>query len=263
MRAVLTVVRKELAGLFASPIAYIALTAMALSMSLFFLDNLKAFNTQIMLLQTRTAFNQIGAGMMPPGLNLFEQVLLPTVTETALVLLAVIPLITMGTFCEERTRRTDELLLTLPLSHTQVAAGKFLATYVFLVAVVAVAALLPAISAAHTELDMGPILASLAGLLLLSFALASIGLLCSALAANQLVAALSAYAISMAILDFSWMMEFTGDTADRVLQYLSLMTHMGGFPRGIISLADIVYFTGLGLGGFLLARVSLALERIN
>jgi len=263
MRAVLTVVRKELTGLFASPIAYIALTAMALSMSLFFLDNLKAFNTQIMLLQTRTAFNQIGAGMMPPGLNLFEQVLLPTVTETALVLLAVIPLITMGMFCEERTRRTDELLLTLPLSHTQIAAGKFLATFVFLIAVVAIAALLPAISAAHTELDTGPILASLVGLLLLSFALASIGLLCSALADSQLVAALSAYAISMAILDFSWMMEFTGDTADRVLQYLSLMTHMGGFPRGIISLGDIVYFSGLGLGGFLLARVSLALERIN
>ena len=154
MRATLTVVRKELTGLFASPIAYIALTAMALSMSLFFLDNLKAFNTQIMLLQTRTAFNQIGAGMMPPGLNLFEQVLLPTVTDTALVLLAIIPLITMGMFCEERTRRTDELLLTLPLSNTQIAAGKFLATFVFLVAVVAVAALLPAISAAHTELDM-------------------------------------------------------------------------------------------------------------
>lgn len=263
MRAMLTVVRKELTGLFASPIAYIALTAMALSMSLFFLDNLKAFNTQIMLLQTRTAFNQIGAGMMPPGLNLFEQVLLPTVTDTSLVLLAVIPLITMGMFCEERTRRTDELLLTLPLSHTQIAGAKFLATFVFLVAVVALASLLPAISAARTELDMGPILASLAGLLLLSFAVASIGLLCSALAANQLVAALSAYAVSMAILDFSWMMEFTGDAVDRVLQYLSLMTHMAGFPRGILSLTDIVYFAGLGLGGFLLARVSLALERIN
>jgi ABC-2 type transport system permease protein len=263
MRAVLTVLRKELTGLFASPIAYIALTAMALSMSLFFLDNLKAFNTQLMLLQTRTAMSQIGAGMIPPGLNLFEQVLLPTVTETALVLLAVIPLITMGMFCEERTRRTDELLLTLPLSHTQIALGKFLATFVFLMAVVAISALLPAISAAHTELDTGPILASLAGLLLLSFALASIGLVCSALAANQLVAALSAYAISMAILDFSWIMEFTGDTMDRVLQYLSLMTHIGSFPRGVIPLTDIVYFLGLGLGGFLLARVSLALERIN
>ncbi|MGW8321892.1 MAG: ABC transporter permease [Thermodesulfobacteriota bacterium] len=263
MRAMLTVVRKELNGLFSSPIAYIALTALALSMSLFFLDNLKAFNTQIMILQTRTAFNQISAGILPPGLNLFEQVLLPTVTDTALVLLAVIPLITMGMFCEERTRRTDELLLTLPLSHTQIAAGKFLATFVFLVAVVAISALLPAVSAATTGLDTGPILASLVGLLLLSFAIASIGLLCSALATNQLVAALSAYAISMAILDVSWMMEFTGDTTDRVLQYLSLMTHMGSFPRGIISLTDIVYFTGLGLGSFLLARVSLALERIN
>jgi ABC-2 type transport system permease protein len=263
MKAVLTILRKELTALFASPIAYIALTAMALSMSLFFLDNLKAFNTQIMLLQTRTAFNQIGAGIIPPGLNLFEQVLLPTVIETALVLLAVIPLITMGVFCEERTRRTDELLLTLPLSHTQIVAGKFLATFVFLLAVVAIASFLPAISAATTGLDTGPILASLVGLLLLSFALASIGLLCSALATNQLVAALSAYAVSMAILDFSWMMEFTGNATDRVLQYLSLMTHMGSFPRGVIPLADIAYFTGLGLGGFLLARVSLTLERIH
>ena len=263
MRSVLTVLRKELTGLFASPIAYIALTAMALSMSLFFLDNLKAFNTQIMLLQTRTAFNQIGAGVLPPGLNLFEQVLLPTVTETALVLLAVIPLITMGMFCEERTRRTDELLLTLPLSDTQVAAGKFLATFVFLIAVVAITALLPAISAAHTGLDPGPIMASVVGLLLLSFALASLGLLCSALATNQLVAAVSAYAVSMAILDFGWLMEFTGNAADRVLQFLSLMTHMASFPRGVISLTDIVYFMRLCLGGFLLARVSLALERIT
>ena len=263
MRGVLTVLRKELTGLFASPIAYIALTAIALSMSLFFLDNLKAFNTQIMLLQTRTAFDQISAGVIPPGMNLFEQVLLPTVTETALVLLAVIPLITMGTFCEERTRRTDEMLMTLPLSHTQIAAGKFLATFVFLLAVVAIAALLPAISAAHTGLDTGPILASLLGLLFLSFALASLGLLCSALAANQLVAALSAYAISMAILDFSWVMEFTGNAADRVLQYLSLMTHIASFPRGVISLSDIVYFSGLGLGGFLLARMSLTLERVH
>jgi ABC-2 type transport system permease protein len=101
------------------------------------------------------------------------------------------------------------------------------------------------------------------GLLFLSFALASLGLLCSALATNQLVAALSAYAVSMAILDFSWLMEFTGNTADRVLQFLSLMTHMASFPRGVISLADIVYFMGLCLGGFLLARVSLTLERIH
>ncbi len=263
MRAVLTVLRKELTGLFASPIAYLALTAMALSMSLFFLDNLKAFNTQLMLLQTQTAFDQIRAGTIPPGLNLFQQVLLPTVTDTALVLLALIPLITMGMFCEERARRTDELLMTLPLSHTQIAAGKFLATFVFLLAVVAVTALMPAIAAVHTGLDTGPILASVVGLLFLSFAVASIGLVCSALASNQLVAALSAYAISMAILDFSWMMEFTGNAVDRVLHYLSLMTHMAGFPRGVIALSDIVYFMGLCVGAFLLTRVSLALERIH
>ncbi len=263
MRGVGMLVRKELAELFASPIAYLALTAMALAMSLFFLDNLKAFNTQIMMLETRSPFDSITAGVIPPQMNLFEQVLLPTVTQTALVLLAIVPLITMGVFCEERTRRTDELLLTLPLGEGRIVAGKFLATFLFLVAVVALTELFPAVSAAYAGIDPGPILASCVGLLLLAFALAAIGLLCSALATNQLVAALAAYAVSSALFDLGWLTDFTGDTADRVLLFLSLADHLVGFPRGVIQLSDIVFFVALVLLGFLLARVSLILQRIT
>ena len=47
MRAVLTIVRKELTGLFASPIAFIALTAVALAMSLFFLDRSRSLRFQL------------------------------------------------------------------------------------------------------------------------------------------------------------------------------------------------------------------------
>lgn len=263
MRTVLAIVRKDLTGLFASPIAYIALTAVALSMSLFFLENLRNFNAQIMLLQSRMAMDGVTAGMMPPGLNLFEQVLLPTVTDTALVLLAVIPLVTMGVFCEEKTRRTDEVLLTLPLSDTQVVAGKFLATYVFVFVLVAVTTLFPGISVAHTGIDPGPMAASFLGMLLFSFCLASIGLVCSALATNQLVAALSAYAVSLGVFDFGWLTQFAGNVVGPVLRFLSLLGHLEGFSRGLVSVTDIVYFASLCLFGFLLARVSLALERIN
>lgn len=263
MRAVRAIVRKELTELFASPIAYIALTAVALAMSLFFLENLRNFNAQLMLLQTRMAFDQLSAGMIPPGLNLFDQVLLPTMTDTALVLLAVVPLVTMGVFCEERARRTDELLLTLPLSDTQIAAGKFLATYIFLITLVAITSLFPGISVAHTGIDPGPMVASFVGMLLFTFCIASIGLVCSALAANQLVAALSAYAVLLGIFDFGWLTQFTGKMGVQALRFLSLLGHLEGFSRGIISMTDIVFFAGLCLFGFLLARVSLALERIN
>jgi ABC-2 type transport system permease protein len=263
MRVVLAIVRKELTVLFASPIAYIALTAVALSMSLFYLENLRTFNAQIMLMQSRMAMDGMTAGMLPPGLNLFDMVLLPTVTDTALVLLAVVPLVTMGVFCEEKTRRTDELLLTLPLSDTQVVAGKFLATYLFLTVLVAVTSLFPAISVAHAGIDPGPMVAAFIGMLFFSFCLASIGLVCSALATSQLVAALSAYAVCLGIYDFGWLTQFTDNLLGPALRFLSLLGHLEGFSRGVISLTHLVYFAGLCLFGFLLARVSLALERID
>lgn len=263
MRAVLAIARKELLGLFASPIAYAALTGVALATSLSFFDNLKSFNTELMVVQSRVVLTEGMMGAIPAKLNLFDQVLLPTVVQTALVLLVVVPLVTMGVFAEERTRRTDELLLTLPVSSTQVVAGKFLATYVFLFAVLVVTVLFPALTVAYTDLGGGPMLSVFVGMLLLAFALASIGLLCSTLTANQLVAALSAYAVSLALFDFAWATEFTGERLDRMLRFLSLHAHFESFPRGTVPLADVLYFLALCLLGFLLSRASLDLERVG
>lgn len=263
MRPILAIARKELLGLFASPIAYAALTGVALATSLSFFDNLKSFNTELMAIQSQVVLTEGMMGAIPAQLNLFDQVFLPTVVQTALVLLVVVPLVTMGVFAEERTRRTDELLLTLPVGSTQVVAGKFLATYVFLFAVLAVTLLFPALTVAYTDVGRGAMAAVFLGMVLLAFALASIGLLCSTLTANQLVAALSAYALSLAFFDFAWMTEFTGDRLDQILRFLSLRAHFESFPRGSVPLTDVAYFLSLCLLGFLLSRASLDLERIG
>lgn len=263
MRRVVAIVGKELVALFSSPVAYVALCAVSLAMSVFFFENLRAFNAQIMVLQSQAAFDEMGMGMLPPSVNLFDQVLVPTATQTALVFLAVVPLVTMGMFCEERVRRTDEILWTLPVRRSEVAAGKFLAAFVFLVGVVGTAVLLPVVSVANTNLDPGPMVTVSIGMLLLSFALASIGLLCSSLTDNQLVAALTAFVVSSALFDFGWLMEFTGDRMDKVLTFLSLVRHFESFARGLVPLADIVYFVALSLLAFLLTRAVLRLERIR
>jgi len=263
VRAILAIARKELEGLFASPIAYASLTAVALATSLSFFDNLKQFNTQLMLVQSRVVLSEGMMGAIPAGLNLFDMVFLPTVVQTALVLLVVVPLVTMGVFAQERTQRTDELLLTLPVTSTQVVAGKFLATYVFLFAVLLVTVLFPALTVAYTEIDEGPMLSVFVGMTLLAFALASIGLFCSTLTSNQLVAALSAYAISLTIFDFEWLTEFTEGRLDAALRFLSLQAHFESFPRGIVPLADVLYLLALCVMGFLLARAGLDLQRVH
>ncbi len=263
MRRAAAIAGKELVALFSSPVAYVALCAVSLAMSIFFFENLRAFNAQIMILQSQAAFDEMGMGVLPPNVNLFDQVLVPTATQTALVFLAVVPLVTMGMFCEERSRRTDEILWTLPVRRSEVAGGKFLAAFLFLVGVVAAAVLLPAVSVADTRLDPGPIVSVAIGMLLLSFALASIGLLCSALTNNQFVAALTAFVASSALFDFGWLTEFTGDQADRVLAFLSMVRHFESFARGLVPAADVLYFCSLSLLGFLLTRAALRVERIR
>ncbi|MCC7410564.1 MAG: ABC transporter permease [Gammaproteobacteria bacterium] len=262
-RAVVTVAARELAGLFVSPIAYIALTGVALAMSLFFFDNLRAFNAEVSMMQAQAVFSDLMAGEVPPDLNLIERVMVPTAIQTAFVFLGVVPLITMGVFAEERVRRTDEVLLTLPLPTTAVVAGKFLATYVFLLAVVGVTVLLPVVSVAYTGLSAGPVLASALGLLLLAFALAAVGLVCSALTSNQLVAALAAYALASAAFDFGWLQPLAGEWLAHALELLAIHPHFASFPRGVIPLADVGYFAVICLTGFLLTRAALELERLK
>ena len=263
MRAILAIARKELAELFASPIAYASLTAVALVTSLSFFDSLKNFNTQLMIVQSQVILSEGMMGAIPAELNLFDMVFLPTVVQTALVLLVVVPLVTMGVFAQERTRRTDELLLTLPVRNTQVVAGKFLATYIFLFTVLVVTVLFPALTVAYTDVGQGPMLTVFVGMVLLACALASLGLLGSSLTQTQLVAALSAYAVSLTLFDFNWMTEFTGERMDAVLRFLSLQAHFESFPRGLLPLEDVLYLLALCVMGFLLARAGLGVQRIH
>lgn len=254
---------RELAGLFFSPLAYFALTAVALAMSLFFFDNLRAFNAEVALLQAQAMFTDLMAADLPADVNLLDRVMYPTAVQTAFVLVAVVPLVTMGVFCEERARRTAELLYTLPLRTGSIVAGKFLATGVFLVAVILVAVLLPAIAVAVTGIAHGPLAASAIGLLALAFAIGTVGLLCSALAPNQLVAALAAYASSSALMDLGWLIPFADETLGRILQHVSLLTHFAAFPRGVIAGADLLYFALWCGAGLLLTRAALELERLE
>ncbi len=262
-RATLTVARRELTALFAAPIAWVALTGVALATGLFFFDNLRGYNAEIVMLQSQAMFAEVMGGDVPADMNLADRVLYPTAIQVAFAFVAVVPLVTMGVFAEERARRTDEFLFTLGLPRMAIAAGKFLATWAFITALVAITVLLPALGAARAGLDSGPLAALGAGFLLFGYALAAIGLVCSALTRNQLIAALAAYAASSAVFDLSWLFPMVPRTVALALEQLSLATHLGAFPHGVIAAVDVAYFAIVCVTGFLLACIALDLERIG
>jgi ABC-2 type transport system permease protein len=101
------------------------------------------------------------------------------------------------------------------------------------------------------------------GLLLLGTGIASIGLVCSAFTSNQLVAAISGWAVAFVLWDFSWASAFVSEGTAAVLDELALHGRYGSFSEGIVSLGDVAYFFSLAVVAMAVARFSFDLRRVS
>ena len=252
--------RKELAVLFGSPLAWLTLTGVGLVSALLFFDNLRVYN-QILFLYASTTMGGFDTDTIPTYVNLRDQVFLPVMETLALTLVGLVPLVTMRVFAEERARGTDELLATTLLTPGQIAAGKFAATFLFVAAMMALSFVYPAASIVRSHLGLPHLFAVYLGLFAFAIALASIGLACSAFTESQLLAAISAYSIAFVMYDFRWLAQFLPEGAMRWIDPLSLHPRFGAFAEGLVRPADLAYFAGYVLVAFALARLALDARR--
>src|ERR1700691_2269578 len=118
MRNILIICQKELRSYFVSPIAYLLLTMFALIFGFFFWNALGYFVIEGMEMQMR--------GQTVP-MNINEQIIRPLLSNTSVVGLFFIPMITMRLFAEEKRSGTIELLATSPVRDIEVILGKWLA----------------------------------------------------------------------------------------------------------------------------------------
>lgn len=167
---------------------------------------------------------------------------------TPWVFIFLIPAITMRSFSEERRTGTIELLLTKPLSEWQIVLAKFSAG-LLLVWI----ALLPTLIYYITiyqlgnpagNLDSGGIWGSYLGLFFLASAYVAIGLFCSTLTDNQIIAFLSAALLSFvmysgfqSIANFDLLGSF-----DNLVSNLGMQAHFNSLGRGVVDSRDVLYF---------------------
>ena len=177
------------------------------------------------------------------------------------VFLLLIPAITMRTLAEERQQRTLELLLTQPVTTTQIVNGKFLACWAL-----ASLALVPTLLYYYTvyelgsprgNLDSGAIAGSYIGLLFLAGIFCAIGIFASALSQNQIVgfvlAALLCFVVYQGFDYLSGLPVFVG-RYDNLVQLLGIEAHYRSISRGLIVASDVVYFVTVAVW-FLYASV--------
>ena len=155
------------------------------------------------------------------------------------------PLLTMRLLSEEQKLGTLELLLTSPVRDWEVVLGKYLASYLILVATLALTLYYVLLLYIFGEPDTGPVLSGYLGLLLHAGAALAVGLLGSSLSGNQVVAAVVGIAILL-MLDFvDRVAALVGGTAGDVLNGFSLNLHIADFTRGVIDTENVVYFLSL------------------
>lgn len=198
-----------------------------------------------------------------PDTNLFDYgyASLETFFQTApWIFLFLVPAITMRSFADEFRNGTFETLRTSPISLAQLVLGKYIASII-----IVVAALIPTLIYVFTisqlstgGIDTGGIIGSYIGLLLLASLFVAIGIFCSSATNNAVVAFLvSAFACFVLYFAFSAISKITGlqSGADYYIEFLGVESHYKSTSRGVLDIADIIYFfTSSGFFLLLTAR---------
>ena len=182
--------------------------------------------------------------------------------------IVLIPLLTMKLFAEEKKLRTEQLLMTAPVSIWGMVLGKFFAAFTLFVASVLASCInfLPLAAYANAEgisnaydAPVGPvfsiILCSTIGIILIGAAFIAIGMFISSLTENQLAAAIITVAIIVGMLVMSIVNNYVENYAIRfVISLFSFMSRFSYFSAGMLDPSALLYYASVA-GVFLLLTV--------
>ena len=159
----------------------------------------------------------------------------------------VLPLLTMKSFSEERKTKTEQLILTAPISLPAMVFGKFLASYTVFGGATLLTSLYFLFLIPYTQLQFAILFGNLVALLLVGMVFISIGLFVSALTENQLSAAIGTIAIILGFLGIGLINALlpTNYALRFVFSALSIFTRFQSYVNGYFDFATIIYYLSI------------------
>ncbi len=214
-----SIIKKELCIYFNTPIAWVFISVLVCVGSILFsLFNLFASSS----------------GVGP----IFS--ILPT------VFIVMTPLLTMRLIAEERSLKTDQLLLTSPISVSAIVWGKLISAVIIFTIAIVIMFMYPIILSFYSDVDWGTVLTNYLGFFLFGSALISIGLFISSLTENQFTSAILTIAVLLAMFLISYLTDTLGFAPiDFLLDILKITRRFDGFFTGFIRLADVLYYVSI------------------
>ena len=186
------------------------------------------------------------AAVMFAYFNLFAMSSDMTSFYTFMLLFSAIalPLLTMKSFSEERKTKTEQLLLTAPISLPAMVFGKFLAAYTVFGGAAVLISLYFLLLAPYTQLQVAILIGNVLALLLVGMVFISIGLFISSVTENQLSSAIGTIAVILgflgiglvnALIPSSYFLRYIFDA-------ISIFSRFQAFTSGYFELASVIYY---------------------
>ena len=215
MRNATTIALKEFKSYLASPMAYVVTGIFLVLTGLFFQSSSTTY---------------------------FETSIKGFLAWSSILLLLLASVLTMRLLAEERKMGTLELLLTAPVRDSEVIMGKFFGSLGILTVMLALTFYYPILLISFGDPDMGPIATGYLGLFLLGCTALAVGLFASSLTSNQIVAAVVAAGILLALWFVSMTASLLPEAIGKVINSLSPSYYFSDFMTGVIDTRGIIYF---------------------
>lgn len=231
---ILTLWKKEVESYFSSPLAYVLIGLFSLITGVMF------FN----LLVTYTDGVQAIPQHMAEQISFVEEVVLRLFANINFLFLIFIPLITMKLFSEEKRQETLDLYWLAPLREWQVVVSKGLAALTLIVAMLFMTILFPLVIWGVGVKDFSLLGTAYLSVLLNACCYISLGLFCSSISGNQIIAAL----LSILGIMFLWMITWGGHLNSNymvaeIFTYIGITSHFERILRGLVGTQDLIYYS--------------------
>ena len=229
----IAVFKREFKTMFTGPIAYFVWAL------LFFFAGLFFFNDNV--LYTSTSMTGVFG-------------ILYTIS-----MLLVVPILSMRLFSEDRRNKTDQALLTAPVSLTGVVVGKYLAALLVFLLGISITLVFAVVMAMFDATPAwASILGNWLGLALLGGNLIAAGMFFSTLTESQFIAALCTFAFSYVLMMMDSLATLFGSAEwlAKVVEFLSVNIRYNAFAAGEIGYGNVLFFLSMqALFLFLAVRV--------
>ncbi len=232
MRAVL---KRELRAYFQSPLGYVFIAVLYFFTAYYFFTYNLYRNTTDM----STLFDQLFS-----------------------VVLFLVPILTMRLMSEDKRAKTDQLLLTAPVSRIGIVLGKYLSAFIVYLIAISGTVVVSIVLSMFAAPDWPVIIGNIIGLVLLGASLIAICMFLSSITESQVIAAVCGFAVSLfLILVDALVYVVSGEVFKQFFSYLSFSDRYNGFTIGILDLSNVLFFVSVAALFILLTAAVLEKRR--